>query len=310
MANTARVKAYSELELEAPHVLPSDESLIRQSWPSEGAIKFNNIFLKYRANTDHVINGLSLSVKPGEKIGCVGRTGAGKSSIIQALFRMVEIDKNAYPGTSIMIDDVDTSEIGLHALRKSISIIPQTPFIFTGTIRSNLDPLQKHNDEEIIQALEETGLWEYVRTLPEGLDTEMANASSVFSFGQKQLISLARIFLHKNKIVVLDEATANIDFETDNFIQRKIMEKFKNETIFTIAHRLSTVANYDKILVMKNGRAVEFDHPFKLLAKDVSDETITNTEGIFASMVKNTGCKHAAVIFELLKRVIFGNVIK
>ena len=301
MANTARVKAYTELELEAPYELPSDENIIRQSWPSEGAIKFNNIFLKYRANTDYVINGLSLSVKPGEKIGCVGRTGAGKSSIIQALFRMVEIDKNAYPGTSIMIDDVDTSEIGLHALRKSISIIPQTPFIFTGTIRSNLDPLQKYTDEEIIQALEETGLWEYVRTLPGGLDTEMANASSVFSFGQKQLISLARIFLHKNKIVVLDEATANIDFETDNFIQQKIMEKFKNETIFTIAHRLSTVANYDKILVMKNGRAVEFDHPFKLLAKDVSDETITNTEGVFASMVKNTGCKHAAVIFEIAK---------
>ena len=300
MANTARVKAYSELEPEAPHVLPSDKNLIKRPWPFQGAIKFNNIFLKYRANTDYVLNGLSLSVKPGEKIGCVGRTGAGKSSIIQALFRMVEIDRNASPGTSIMIDDVDTSEVGLHALRKSISIIPQTPFIFMGTIRSNLDPLQKHSDEEIIQALEGTGLWEYVKNLPQGLDTEMTNASSVFSVGQKQLISLARIFLQKNKIVVLDEATANIDFETDNFIQQRIMEKFKNDTIFTIAHRLSTVANYDRILVMKKGRAVEFDHPFKLLVKDVSDETITST-GLFASMVKHTGCKHAAVIFEIAR---------
>ena len=300
MANIARIKTYSELELEAPLVLPSDNNLISRPWPSQGAIKFNDIFLKYRANTDYVLNGLSLSVKPGEKIGCVGRTGAGKSSIIQALFRMVEIDRNASPGTSIMIDDVDTSEVGLHALRKSISIIPQTPFIFMGTIRSNLDPLQKHTDEEIIQALEDTGLWEYVKTLPQGLDTEMTNASSVFSVGQKQLISLARIFLQKNKIVVLDEATANIDFETDNFIQQRIMEKFKNDTIFTIAHRLSTVANYDRILVMKKGRAVEFDHPFKLLVKDVSDETITST-GLFASMVKHTGCKHAAVIFEIAK---------
>ena len=309
MASTERLKGYSEIEQEAGLTLPGDKQLQQgESWPSKGEVIFNNVHMKYRKTTDHVLKGLSFNVKAGEKIGCVGRTGAGKSSIIQALFRMVEIDREGAPGSSITIDGVDTQDLGLHLIRKSISIIPQTPFIFMGTVRRNLDPLQEYNDEKIIHALEETNLWEYVKTLPNQLDTDMSNASSVFSVGQKQLICLARTLLQNNKILVLDEATANIDFETDNFIQHKILEKFKDSTIFTIAHRLSTVANYDKVLVMDKGQAVEFDHPYKLLVKTVGDQQITNTEGVFASMVMNTGVKHSAVIFEIARKSYFKEV--
>ena len=300
MASTARIKNYTEIPQEADVVLPSDKELVQdKKWPSKGEVAFNNVYLRYRQNTDFVLKGLNFTVKPGEKVGCVGRTGAGKSSIIQALFRMVEIDKEAVPGSNIQIDGVDTRNVGLHTIRKKISIIPQFPFVFKGTVKTNLDPLGEYDEEKIVQALKDTNLWDYIESLPHGLDTDMGNSSSVFSVGQKQLICLARTLLQKNKILVLDEATANIDFETDNFIQQVIMEKFKDSTIFTIAHRLSTVANYDKIMVMSKGRVVEFDHPYKLLVNEIGDKTITNAKGIFATMVLNTGSKHSKVIFEI-----------
>ena len=303
MASTERIKAYTQIKQEAALSLPSDKELVeKNSWPPKGEVVFSNVHMKYRKNTDHVLKGLTFSVKGGEKIGCVGRTGAGKSSILQALFRMVEIDKESVPDSYIQIDGVDIEKIGLHLIRKSISIIPQTPYIFVGSVRRNLDPLNEYSEQRIIDALIETGLWEYIKTLPKGLETDMSNASSVFSVGQKQLICLARTLLQNNKILVLDEATANIDFETDNFIQQKIMERFKDSTIFTIAHRLSTVANYDKVLVMDKGRVIEFDHPYKLLVKNIGDTTLTNSDGVFGSMVVNTGSKHAQVIFEIARK--------
>lgn len=302
MSSASRIKAYTHLPQEAALTLPRDkEVLAKGSWPSKGEIHFNNVYLRYRENTDHILKGLTFSVKPGEKIGCVGRTGAGKSSIIQALFRMVEIDKETAPHSSIVIDGEDTMKLGLHTLRQNISIIPQIPCVFSGSIRANLDPLKKYSDEQIIKALEETNLWEYVKKLPHGLDTDMNNSSSVFSVGQKQLICFARALLQKNKIVVLDEATANVDFETDNFIQRLIMEKFKGSTIFTIAHRLSTIANYDKVLVLDKGKVVEFDHPYLLLVRSTKDKVITNRHGVFSNMVLNTGTKHSAVILEIAR---------
>ena len=317
MSSTARIKSYTELEEEAPLHQPNDANLLTQgSWPSQGEVQFNNIFMRYRKNTDVVLKGLTFSAKPGEKIGCVGRTGAGKSSIIQTLFRLTEIDENDKVvlssgsganngGGNIVIDGVDISTLGLHTLRQSISIIPQFPFIFKGSIKRNLDPLNKYSDDQLIKALEETQLWDYVKSLPNGLNTDMSNASSVFSVGQKQLVCLARVLLQKNKILVLDEATANVDFETDNFIQQKVMEKFKDATIFTIAHRLSSVAHYDKVLVMDKGKAVEFNHPYLLMVKSVGDNEITNSEGTFASMVLNTGIKHSRVIFDIARRSYF-----
>lgn len=302
MASTARIQSYTQIEQEAALSLPADQALTDVlEWPMKGEVIFKNVHMRYRKNTDLILKGLTFNAKPGEKIGCVGRTGAGKSSIIQALFRMVEIDREIAPDSTITIDGVNILKIGLHTLRKNISIIPQTPFIFKGTIRKNLDPLEKHTDAEVENALKETNLWDYVKGLPHGLETDMTNAASVFSVGQKQLVCLARTLLQKNKILVLDEATANVDFETDNFIQEKIMEKFKDVTIFTIAHRLSTVAHYDKVLVMDKGQVVEFDHPYKLLVNSIGDNTITKKNGVFASMVRETGTRQTAVIFQIAK---------
>jgi len=303
MASTERIRSYTKIEQESDLDVPKDKEVIeKEHWPSKGEIVYNNVYMKYRKQTDHVLKGVDFAIKPGEKVGCVGRTGAGKSSIIQALFRMVEIDKNAVPDSKISVDNVDISDLGLHTLRKNISIIPQIPFVFMGNVKRNLDPLNQHDESEIINALKETNLWDHINNLPDGLNSDMSNTSSVFSVGQKQLMCLARTILQKNKILVLDEATSNIDFETDNFIQQKILEKFKDSTILTIAHRLSTVANYDRILVMSSGCVKEFDHPYKLLTLNEGDDKITNSEGLFASMVKNTGFKHAAVIFEIAKK--------
>lgn len=299
MGSTERIRAYTELQQEPPSTLASDTRLKENnSWPSKGEIQFNNVYMKYRENTEHILKGLTFSVNPSEKIGCVGRTGSGKSSIIQTLFRMVEIDKKAVPDASVRIDNVDIFEIGLDTLRKSISIIPQTPFTFTETVKKNLDPLGEYGDAKIITALEESGLWNYINSLPEGLNTTISNTSSLFSTGQKQLLCLARALLQNNKIIVLDEATSNVDFETDNFIQSKIMERFRESTVFTIAHRLSTVAHYDRVMVMDKGRVKEFDHPYKLLVRNIGDEMITRSEGLFASMVLNTGVRHSGVIFQ------------
>jgi ATP-binding cassette subfamily C (CFTR/MRP) protein 4 len=298
MSSTARIIRYTELKTEADLTRPEDIN-VSDIWPTHGAIEFNNTYMKYRENLDHVIKGLTASVKPGEKIGCVGRSGAGKSSLIQLLFRMTEVDKSI-SDSFVKIDGVDTSTLGLHLLRNKISIIPQVPFVFTGTIRRNLDPFYQKSETELWNCLEEVNLKDNVNALPNKLDTDMSHATSVFSVGQKQLICLARAILKKNKILVLDEATANVDLETDNFIQKKIMERFNDCTIFTIAHRLSTVANYDKILVMDKGQLVEFDAPLKLLVNNENDENITK-QGYFSSMVLNTGPRASKAILNLCK---------
>jgi len=301
MASVKRVQEYCHIPSEAPLELPEDKN---PNWPQNGKITFSDVYMKYRENTDHIVKGLTFEARPGEKIGCIGRTGAGKSSIIQILFRMVEIDRVGKDEalSYLKIDDVDTKSLGLHLLRNNISIIPQTPFVFTGTVRNNLDPLNKHTDEELWAVLEDVGLRNFVRKFDKKLYADMTNAASLFSAGQKQLICLARAILKKSKIIVLDEATANVDIETDNFIQKKIADNFADCTVFTIAHRLSTIADYDKILVLDKGQKVEFDAPYKLLVKELGDDKITNTDGHFASMVLQTGAKASKQIYEKAKR--------
>jgi len=301
MQSVERILKYYSLPIEPPAHVPGEKNILATSdspnWPSKGQITFNNIYMKYRPEFEFVLQGLSLNIPGGCKVGVVGRTGAGKSSIIQVLFRMVDAEK--YPGSSIEIDGIDTTKIGLDVLRKNLAIIPQTPVIFTGKIRRNLDPFSEFSDSQLWQALEEVNLRRYVESLEKRLDTDMTMSSSVFSAGQKQLICLARAILRQSKIIVLDEATANVDIETDDFIQKKIMEKFKDCTVITIAHRLITIANYDKVLVMSAGKKVEYDSPYKLMVEKEGDREMTNKEGLFAEMVQKSGENMAKKIFEI-----------
>jgi len=215
------------------------------------------------------------------KVGIVGRTGSGKSSILQILFRLTDPEKDG----KVLIDGQDITTIGLHLLRKSIAYIPQSPFLIQGTVRENIDPFKNYSDSEVWECLASVELKTHVQKMDEGLLTKVKDGTNLFSMGQKQLMCLARAMLLNTKVIVLDEATANVDLKTDNFIQTKLRDSFtnRNATVLLIAHRLATVIDADRILVMGNGKKLEFDHPFNLLAKDVNNDTeITNTEGAFA----------------------------
>jgi len=303
--SAARIQSYWAVPNEAPLELESDKEQKQQGWPQKGDINFHKVFMKYSPTGPDVIKGLTLHAEAGQRIGCVGRTGAGKTSILQLLFRLQEVNKESDPEGRITIDNVDISSVGLHLLRGNISIIPQTPFILTGTVRYNIDPAGKASDEEIWKALKDVRLKKHVENMPKQLDTEMTAATSVFSVGQKQLVCLARSILKPSPIMIMDEATASMDQETDEFVTNKIRQTFNNSTTFTIAHRLITIANYDRVLVLDKGQIKEFDEPYKLLVKNVGDEEITNHEGHFTSMVKNTGPITSKHIFEVTKEAYY-----
>ena len=261
MVSVERVLEYANLPSEDQS---GNEVKIKapEDWPSRGEIEFKDLSLYYNDESKPAITNLNFLIKPQEKIGIVGRTGAGKSSIIQALFRMPKISG------VIKIDGVDTQSLSLEELRKNISIIPQDPILFSGSLRWNLDPFDENTDEAIWNVLNQVELKETVTTLAGGLMCRISDGGSNFSLGQRQLICLGRALLRKNKILVLDEATASVDYETDALIQKTINTEFANCTVLTIAHRLHTVIKADKILVMDNGTMVEFDHPHALLKNE------------------------------------------
>ncbi|XP_040847175.1 ATP-binding cassette sub-family C member 4 isoform X5 [Ochotona curzoniae] len=287
MISVERVVEYTDLEKEAPW---ESQKRPPPAWPQEGVIIFDNVNFTYSLDGPLVLKHLTALIKAREKVGIVGRTGAGKSSLISALFRLSE------PEGKIWIDKILTTEIGLHDLRKKMSIIPQEPVLFTGTMRKNLDPFGEHTDEELWNALEEVQLKETIEDLPGKMDTELAESGSNFSVGQRQLVCLARAILRKNRILIIDEATANVDPRTDELIQKKIREKFEQCTVLTIAHRLNTIIDSDKIMVLDSGRLKEYDEPYVLLQ---------NKESLFYKMVQQLGKAEAAALTETAKQVFF-----
>ncbi|CAF0716997.1 unnamed protein product [Brachionus calyciflorus] len=242
-------------------------------WPNNGKIIFRNYSVKYREDADFVLKNINAEITPGEKIGIVGRTGAGKSSLTLALFRLLE-----HSTGDIIIDDVNIKNIGLHDLRHKLTIIPQDPVIFSGSIRMNLDPFSKHSDAEIWNALELSHLKDFIMNSDDKLEFRCAEDGNNLSVGQRQLICLARALLRKTKILILDEATASVDHNTDELIQQTIRAQFSDCTVLTIAHRLNTIMDSSRIMVLDKGKIVEFDSPKVLLS---------NKLGYFYSMAKD-----------------------
>nr|XP_027086286.1 ABC transporter C family member 2-like [Coffea arabica]XP_027086287.1 ABC transporter C family member 2-like [Coffea arabica] len=281
-----RVGTYIELPSEGPAII--DGNRPPPGWPSSGSITFEEVVLRYRPELPPVLHGISFYIPPSDKVGIVGRTGAGKSSMLNALFRLVELEKGR-----ILIDDCDTAKFGLTDLRKVLGIIPQAPVLFSGTVRFNLDPFNEHNDADLWEALERAHLKDVIRRSSLGLDAEVSEAGENFSVGQRQLLSLARALLRRAKILVLDEATAAVDVRTDALIQKTIREEFKSCTMLIIAHRLNTIIDCDRILLLDSGRVLEYDTPERLLQ---------NEESAFSKMVRSTGAANA----EYLRSLVFG----
>ncbi|XP_017143939.1 probable multidrug resistance-associated protein lethal(2)03659 [Drosophila miranda] len=258
MTSVERVMEYVNIPPEPAYETPESVNL-PAGWPSAGQVHFQDLRLRYSDHGPYVLKGLSFTIHPKEKIGIVGRTAAGKSSIVQALFRLAPIDG------IIEIDGYETSVLGLHDLRSRMSIIPQDPVLFSGTLRYNLDPFEQKADEQLWQALEAVKLKEFFSGLKGGLSCRLHDSGANFSMGQRQLVCLARAILRQNQILIMDEATANVDPETDKLIQEAIQTKFEHCTVLTIAHRLHTVMDNDRVLVMDVGRVVELGHPHELL---------------------------------------------
>ncbi|KAJ3096663.1 Multidrug resistance-associated protein 1 [Physocladia obscura] len=287
MANVDRLSFYANnIPKEAARYLPKDGNL--QTWPTVGSIKIKNLSLAYDSRPDTlVINKISLQISAREKIGVVGRTGSGKSTLMDSFFRLIEAKEGF-----IEIDGEDISSIGLKKLRTSIQIIPQSPTLFDGTIRSNIDAFGKYTDFDLWNALECVGLKEYVSALSKGLNSTITEGGTNLSAGQRQLLCLTTVLLEKSKILILDESTSSVDGVSDIRIQNLIKTNFNSTTVLSVAHRLNTIAAFDKVLVLENGSVVEFDAPYVLLQKENST---------FREMVNATGSSNAAVIAELAK---------
>ena len=258
MTKMERSLSYTKIISEKSQSLTSDLAL--KDWPSKGEILFENFNVKYRNDTEMVLKNINFHLKPGEHLGIVGRTGSGKTTISLCLFRIME----AYSG-KIYIDGVDISKVGLKKLRESITIIPQDSTLMNGTLRYNIDPIKTYSDKEIIYVMKKIGFDYIINQNKDGLDQNISENGSNLSMGEKQLICITRAILRKSKIIVLDEATASIDYKTEEIIQNALNEILSTSTMISIAHRIKTVMNANKILVLENGEIIEFDTPKNLL---------------------------------------------
>ncbi|KAG2411497.1 hypothetical protein HFD88_009052 [Aspergillus terreus] len=286
MNGTERIHEYTGLEPEAP----LDLGMVRPTWPEQGQITFENVTMRYRPGLPLVLNRLNLAITGGERIGIIGRTGAGKSSIISALFRLVKLEEG-----SITIDGVDISQLGLHELRARVSIIPQDPTFFRGTVRSNLDPFNEHTDAELWNALRQSHLVDAKNAANDKSQESEKNGSSMpkitldgpvdeegsnYSLGQRQLLAFARAMVRDSRIIVIDEGTSSIDAETDMKIQETIVSNFRGKTLVSIAHRLRTVLGYDRICVMDKGKIAELGPPLELWKRTGTFRSMCDRSGI------------------------------
>lgn len=271
-----RIIQYSMID---PEELPLRTNKSIDDWPSDGKIVFSNCFLRYRKNLPCVLKGFSLEIPPLSKVGIVGRTGAGKSTIMVALLRLVELS-----GGQITIDGVDISQISLQHLRSKIAVIPQDPILFSGTIRTNLDPFDHFETEQLHDVLRRVGFKLFSEDIiccnganvAQYLEEPVGERGSNLSVGQRQLLVLARALLKEAKIVIMDEATASVDVETDKRIQSVIKSEFKNSTCITVAHRMNSIIDSDYVLVMNDGKVTEFGKPSVLLQR---------SDGLFRNLV-------------------------
>ncbi|XP_072936017.1 ATP-binding cassette subfamily C member 4-like [Epargyreus clarus] len=278
MTSVERVVQFTSLPKEKTDGPPAPAG-----WPQRAKLIFKDLYLRYDPEEEPVLKNLNIVIESGWKVGVVGRTGAGKSSLISALFRLAPIDGHVY------IDEVETSEIALKELRSKIAIIPQEPVLFSASLRYNMDPFDKYTDADIWKALEQVELKHAVSSLGSAVESGGAN----FSAGQRQLLCLARAALARNRLLVLDEATANVDPNTDALIQKSIRKYFADCTVLTVAHRLHTVADSDRVIVMEAGQIVECGHPHDLLQ---------NENGHFTKMVQQLGPASEQSLRELARQ--------
>ncbi|KAK9059319.1 hypothetical protein SSX86_021938 [Deinandra increscens subsp. villosa] len=283
IVSVERLDQYMHIHSEAPEIIK--ENRPSRNWPTSGRVIIENLKIRYQPNSPLVLQGISCVFEGGHKIGIVGRTGSGKTTLISALFRLVEPADGR-----IVIDDIDITSIGLHDLRSSFGIIPQEPTLFSGSIRYNLDPLSEHNDQELWKVLEKCQLREAIQDKKEGLDSLVVQDGSNWSLGQRQLFCLGRALLKRRKILVLDEATASIDNATDTIIQKTIREEFKDCTVITVAHRIPTVVDCTLVLVMKDGKVMEYDKPMKLMNEPTS---------LFAQLVNEYWSQHKTLLAQI-----------
>ncbi|PIA51353.1 hypothetical protein AQUCO_01100286v1 [Aquilegia coerulea] len=263
MISVERILQFSNIPSEPP--LEIEGCIPHPDWPTNGTINIENLHVQYSPSLPMILKGITCKIPGKKKIGVVGRTGSGKSTLIQALFRVVEPSDGR-----ILIDGVDIGKMGLQDLRSRLSIIPQDPTLFQGTIRTNLDPLMQHSDFDIWEVLNKCHLGKIVRQDQRLLDAPVAEDGQNWSVGQRQLVCLARVLLNKRRILVLDEATASVDTATDNVIQKTLREETSNCTVITVAHRIPTVIDNDLVLVLDEGNIVEYDSPMELLKDNSS----------------------------------------
>ncbi|GLT54949.1 hypothetical protein SLA2020_281070 [Shorea laevis] len=263
IVSVERLEQYMHIPSEAAQVVEGHRPM--HNWPVVGKVKICDLKVKYRPNAPLVLQGISCIFEGGHRIGIVGRTGSGKTTLISALFRLVEPTEGR-----IIIDDIDISAIGLHDLRSRLGIIPQDPTLFSGSVRYNIDPLSEHTDQDIWEVLKKCQLQEAIQEKEEGLDSLVIQDGSNWSMGQRQLFCLGRALLKRSRILVLDEATASIDNATDSTLQKTIRKEFAHCTVITVAHRIPTVMDSNKVLAISDGKIAEYDEPLKLMNKEGS----------------------------------------